>query len=260
VYHVPNTVETGEVFGSSDMRGLEVLQAALNQTATDEDLTLALMGLGVYATDEGGRPVNAQGQVTPWFISPGAVIENAKGLHRVEGVDDLQPFTDHVNRLEGYLGDASGATDAAKGRIQVQEAESGIALELRLAPTLAKAREKDKIILDVHGQMFYDLVNMWFPTFEQLNFSDVQVIPVLGDKLPVNRAAEVTLVNELVLGGILSAGSARKYLVTKGFSGMFDPAEGDLVLAEKAANAAAEGGAALAQREQEEIAGGEEDA
>lgn len=259
VYHIPNTSEVGEVFGSSEMRGLEVLQAALNQSATDEDLSLALMGLGLFATEEKGSPTDAAGNAVPWYIAPGAVLENAKGLHKVEGLSTIAPYTDHVNRLEGYMGDASGATDAAKGRMEVAEAESGVALQLRLAPTLARASEKDDIIKDVHGQMFYDLVNMWFPAIEAINFADVSIVPTLGDKLPVNRVAEAELVSGLVLANILSTASARTYLTTKGFTGMFDPKEGELVLAEKVATAAAEGGdSALADREGEEL-GGEPD-
>lgn len=259
VYHIPNTAEVGEVFGSSEMRGLEVLQAALNQSATDEDLALALMGIGLYATDEAGAPVNASGVATPWYISPGGVIENSKGLRRVEGITTLVPYTDHINRLEGWMGDATGATDAARGRIEVQEAESGIALQLRLAPTLTRAEEKDQIIKDVHGQMFYDLVQMWFPAYEDINFTDVRVFPVTGDKLPVNRVQEAELVNGLVLAGILSAASARTYLATKGFTGMFDPREGELVLAEKVATAAAEGGdSALEGREGDELEDGDQ--
>lgn len=245
VYHIPNTAEVGEVFGSSEMRGLEVLQAALNQSATDEDLALALMGLGLYATDEAGSPMDNTGKTIPWYIAPGAVLENAKGLRKVEGLSNLAPYNDHIARFEGYLGDASGATDAARGRLEVQEAESGIALQLRLAPTLAKAAEKDNIILDVHRQMFYDLANMWMPAFESKNYASLSITPKIADKLPVNRAAEVQMVNELVLGGIMSAGSARKYLESKGFGGMFDPREGDLVLAEKTVLAAAAGGNGL---------------
>lgn len=256
VYHIPYRAGTGETFGNSPMRGLETLQAGLNQSLTDEDLALALMGLGVYATDEAGSPRNAQGETVAWQIYPGAVIENAKGLRKVEGLTGLQAYNEHVGRLEGYLADSSGATDAARGRIEVDEAESGIALQLRLGPTLALAEEEDQIILDVHAQMFYDLVQMWFPAFEQKNFTDVTVLPVLGDKLPVNRAAEVEMVNSMVVTGILSAGSARQYLATKGFVGMFDPREGDLVLAEKVANAAAEGGdSSLEDREAQEQAG-----
>jgi len=242
VYHVPNRPESGAVFGTSPMRGLEVLQAALNQSATDEDLALALIGLGVYATDEAGSPRDRDGNAVPWFIYPGAVIENAKGLRMVEGVRGLDPYNQHIGRFEGYMADASGATDAARGRIEVQEAESGIALQLRLAPTLSLAEEQDAIVLDVHRQMFYDLVQMWFPAFEQLNFTDVTVQPILGDKLPVNRKAEVEMVGALVLGGILSAASARQYLAKKGFTDMFDQREGDLVLAETVSRAMAESG------------------
>jgi hypothetical protein len=256
VYHIPHRPETGEVFGTSPMRGLEVLQAGLNQGMTDEDLALALMGLGVYATDEAGSPRDAQGNLTTWAIYPGAVIENSKGLRKVEGLTGLQPYTEHLGRLEGYMADATGATDAARGRIEVTEAESGIALQLRLGPTLSLAEEQDQIILDVHAQMFYDLVQMWFPAFEGMNFTDVTVLPALGDKLPVNRKAEVDMVNSLVLTHILSAGSARQYLEKKGFTGVFDPREGDLVLAEITAEAAAAGGdTSLEDRAAQEQAG-----
>lgn len=240
VYHVSNGQEgQGGTFGSSEIRGLEGLQAALNQSVTDEDLALALMGLGVYATDSAGSPTDGQGNQVDWFIYPGAVLENAKGLRRVEGLSTVQPYTDHVSRLEGYLADATGATDAARGRLEVAEAESGIALTIKLAPTLAKAEDKDQIIVDVHNQMFFDLVQMWLPTYDHINVMDVRVFAVLGDKLPVNRQSEADLVSGLVLNHIMSAGSARNYLVTKGFTGMFDPQEGELVLAEMVAEAAA---------------------
>lgn len=258
VYHVPNRPEVGETFGTSPMRGLETLQAALNQSITDEDLALALMGLGVYATDEKGQPTNDRGEVVSWPIYPGAVIEGAKGFHKVEGLTSVQPYTDHMGRLEGWMADSSGATDAARGRLEVQEAESGIALTLKLGPTLALAEEQDTIILDVHRQMFYDLVQMWFPAYESYNFTDVVVVPQLGDKLPVNRAAEVRMVNEMVLAGILSAASGRAYLAKRGFGDMFDQREGELILAEKVALAAAEmGDQTLEGRENDELADGD---
>jgi hypothetical protein len=256
VYLIPNGLDLDNPpYGSSEMRGLETLQAALNQGVTDEDLALAMMGLGLYATDQPGGPQNTQGQDTDWFVYPGAIIQNAKGLHRIEGITSVAPYDSHLGRLEGYMADASGATDAARGRLEVSEAESGIALQLKLAPTLAKAKVSDQIILDVHAQMFYDLAMMWFPAFESLNFTDVTIVPVLGDKLPVNRAAEVEMVLSMVVGGLMSAASARAYLTKKGFGDLFDPQEGELVLAEKVANAAAEGGdSALDARAGEENA------
>jgi hypothetical protein len=255
IYHIPNGLDLrNPPYGSSEVRGLATVLEALNQSATDSDLALALMGLGVYGTTEPGAPINSQGVATDWFIYPGAVIANSHGLHKVEGITSITPYNDHIARLEGWLADATGATDAARGRIEVSEAESGIALTLRLAPTLAKADVKDRIILDVHNQMFYDLITMWLPVYEGKNFTDVTLKAVLGDKMPVNRAAEVELVNALVLTKIMSAASARKYLTSKGFGGMFDKQEGELVLAEASSIAVAEGGqeGALDARDEEE--------
>lgn len=255
VYHVPNGAETGEIFGSSELRGLEILQAALNQANTDEDLAIALMGLGVYATDSPGSPVTPDGTPRGWYLYPGAVIEDAKGLRRLDGITTLDPYTQHINRVEGYLADASGATDAARGRIEVTEAESGVALQLRLGPTLSKAAEKDIVIENVHAQMFYDLVMMWLPEFEGVNITDVRVFPQFADKLPLNRKVEAELTSNLVVAGILSAASARRYLGERGFDGMFDPAEGELILAEKVALAAAEGADPAVDRETNELTG-----
>lgn len=240
VYHVPFNQPVNEPFGSSMLRGLETLQAALNQGYTDEDLALALMGLGVYATDAAGNPTTPDGKATDWLLYPGVVLQNSKGLRRVEGITTVQPYTEHFGRLEGYMADATGATDAARGRLEVSEAESGVALQLRLGPTLSKAEIEDQVLLDVHAQMFYDLTNMWFPVYERQNFTDVRVYPVLGDKLPVNRKEEAALVQGLVLANILSTTSAQQYLRTKGFVNMFDEREPELVLAEIAARAAAE--------------------
>lgn len=255
VYHVPNG-GNGSDFGDSELRGLLVLQAALNQAATDEDLSVALLGLGVYATDEAGRPRAEDGTLSPWGIQPGAVIENSKGLRRVEGITTLEPYTDHINRLEGWMGDATGATDAARGRVEVAEAESGVALALRLGPTLAKAAVKDQHILDVFTQMFYDLTMMWAPLDPQEGvgpFQDVRVIPVLGDKLPLNRKAEVELWSSMVLAGLVSAATARKALMRYGFE--FDPSEAELMLAEKVATASAEVGDTAQDRENNERGG-----
>lgn len=253
VYHIPNGGD-GYEFGSSEMRGLLGLQAAMNQGMTDEDLALALMGIGVFATDEAAVTRDGDGNVVPLSMYPGIVIENAKGLRRVEGITTVQPYTDHFARIEGYMGDATGATDAARGRMEVTEAESGVALRIRLGPTLAKAGIKDRIILAVMTQMFYDLVQMWSPLdpMEGISpFLDVSVVPVLGDKLPANRAEEVTLWSSLVVSNIASAATARKALVKVGFE--FDPSEAELLLAEKVATAAAEGGDPAQDRATNEV-------
>lgn len=258
VYHIPNG-GNGFEFGSSEMRGLLVLQSAMNQGVTDEDLALAMMGLGVYATDEQAVVRNASGEVVQATMYPGILLQNAKGMRRVEGITSVQPYTDHFARIEGWMGDATGATDAARGRLEVTEAESGVALRLRLGPTLAKARIKDQIIEDVMAQMFHDLTMMWAPLDPlqgvegAVPFQDVRVYPALGEKLPVNRKAEVDLWSALVVSSIASAATARKALTDIGF--VFDPAEGELLLAEKTAAAQAAIGDPAADREDNERGG-----
>lgn len=241
IYHIPHNYEPQNPFGSSELRGLETVAAAVNQAVTDEDLALALMGLGVYATDQPGSPIDPQtGQPREWFIYPGAVIENSKGLRKVEGVSSVSAYTDHIDRMFGFMQKATAATDAAMGRVDVAVAESGVALALELAPMLAKAEEQDDVIADVHNQMFHDL-RAWLKAYEGVNIDDVTMLATFADKLPTNRKAEVELVAGLMstVPPVLSAASARAYLTKKGFGDLFQEGEDLLVMAEQQASAAA---------------------
>lgn len=241
VYHIPHQYEPQNPYGSSELRGLETIAAAVNQATTDEDLALALMGLGVYATDQPGSPIDpTTGKARDWFIWPGSVIENSKGLRKVEGVGDVSAYTEHINRMFGFMQQATGATPAAMGRVDVAVAESGVALVLELAPMLAKAEEQDDVIADVHNQMFFDL-RAWLKVYEGINIDDVTVLATFTDKLPTNRKAEAELVAMLMgtIPPILSAASARAYLAKKGFDGLFAEDEASLVALEQAAVAAA---------------------
>lgn len=257
VYHVPNFYEPGNLWGSSELRGLEVVAAALNQGVTDSDLALALMGLGVYATDQPGSPINPEtGAARDWFIYPGAVIENSKGLRKVEGINTLAPYDSHLGRVWAFMQEAAGANPAAMGKIDVQVAESGVALYLELAPILSKAEEKDRLIEDVHAQMFYDL-QRWLLVYEGINTTDVVMLPAFQDKLPTNRKAEAELVTGLMttIPPVLSAQSARNYLATKGFGEMFAEDEEDRVMVEMQQVASAQQGLdATGERAAEEVA------
>jgi hypothetical protein len=238
VFHIPNFDEPGNTFGSSELRGLERLIAALNQSYSDEDLTLALMGLGVYATKTTAPPRDKDGNQVPWTIYPGKVIQGAEDLRMVQGITSVVPYGDHIGRLIEEIGLASGATTAATGSVEVQVAESGVALALHLAPTVALANEKDQIIKEVMGQLFHNIA-IWAQVYEEVDFTEASVIPTFGDKLPANKKAEVDLVNALVLGGLMSRSTARIYLKEK--IGLSLPEnEGDLVLQEMSDIAQAE--------------------
>lgn len=214
VYHLKNFEEPQNPYGSSELRGFERIMGAVNQAMSDQELALALQGLGMYATD-GAGPVDEDGNDVAWQLGPGQVIENAINFRRIDGLGSIQPSKDHIGMLIDFLKEASASSDAAIGKVDVQVAESGIALMLQLGPMLAKAAEKDLEIIDVHTQMFYDL-KTWFQIYEQANFVDAEVIPILGDKLPANLKGEIENVSTLVASKIMSAQTARARLAVLG--------------------------------------------
>jgi hypothetical protein len=215
VYHIRNRTEPLNPWGSSELRGLERLLAGLAQAMSDEDMALALEGLGVYYTESAGQFKDSSGNVVDPQLVPGTILRGTK-LERVQGVGSLVPYGDHLQRMVQFCRESSGTPDAAIGKIDVQTAESGIALLLQLGPMLAKAAEADQQILDVHAQMFYDLVMGWFPAYEGYNFTDVTVLPVLGAKVPPNVAAVVAQTSSLVVAGIMSKQTARENLAAAG--------------------------------------------
>ena len=216
VYHFKNFDEGGNPYGSSEIRGFEKLMAGINQSINDEDIALALEGLGLYSTD-GGGPTDDDGNPTDWILGPGRVVENASNFKRVQGIGSVTPFQDHMKTLYAFLKEASGTPDAAIGNIDVQTAESGVALALKLGPILSKAQEKEQFLLDVLTQMFYDL-KAWFAAYEGVTLPpETSILPVFGDPLPVNRKAEVDLCVALVVAEVVSTMTVREHLSKFGF-------------------------------------------
>lgn len=240
VYHLKNGDPTLP-FGSSDLRGLESVLLAVNQTVSDEDMTVALDGLGVYATD-GGAPLDEDGNETSWIMGPGRVLTNANGLKRINGVGSVSPYGDHYNRIVDAVRMAVGASDAAVGKIDSATAESGIALLLQLAPILAHTRKKDQTIVSVHTQMFYDLC-FWLAVYEELDLlvanneqgelaPTVIITPTVGAKIPTNIRELVSRIIDLrsVDPPLVSMETAHRWLREAGV-GVADN-EMELILAE----------------------------
>lgn len=215
VYHIKNFEEPQNPYGSSELRGLERVMAAVNQAVSDQDLALALQGLGLYATD-GAGPVDEEGNDIPWQLGPGQVVENALGFKRIDGIGSVQPSLDHIGMLVNFMKEASATPDAAIGKVDVQVAESGVALLLQLGPMLAKAEEKDQEIIDVHTQMFFDLKN-WFLVYEGENFVEADVLPLLGSKIPINRDKEIQFVLDMIAAKVMSAQTGRERLAVLGY-------------------------------------------
>lgn len=231
IYHWKNNEETGNPFGSSELRSLERVIAGINQAVSDEDLALALAGLGVYSTNAGG-PVGDDGQPTSWFIGPGEVIED-ENFKRINGVQSITPSQDHIKYLESSIDSAVGITDVTRGQVSADVAESGVALSIRMAPTVDAADEKDLHIKSVFDQLLHDLKS-WFKAYEGIDFTEAEVTTVFGSKLPTNRAADMKELSELLAAGVISAEFYRTELQTK-FGYTFPPNMAQQIANEKAA-------------------------
>jgi hypothetical protein len=217
VYHIKNNRTPSEPFGSSELQGLEILCASVNQAITDQDLALVLEGLGLYFTTS-GPPVDEEGNETNWRIGPGWVVEGdaESDFKRVNGVGSVAPMLDHINKIESSMRESSGVPDIAIGSVDVQTAESGIALAFKMAPILAKNEEKELEILSVMDNMLFDITTMWFPVYEQLS-NAARAVSIVDDPLPINRKAVLDEVISLLSSDppLISAEYARTILSDK---------------------------------------------
>lgn len=218
VYHVKNFDEPANPFGSSEIRGFERIMAATNQAISDEELALALEGLGMYWTDA-PPPEDDDGNIINWRLGPGKVIEVPAGhsMNRVSGVSSVDSSQAHINAIVAAMREASAIPDVAVGTVDVSIAQSGIALALQFAPILAHTGEKDVSITEVHTQMFYDLQTQWFPTFEQMNMVGVDITPIVGDKIPVDRSQTFTELNDALDRQAISSAYYREQMKKLGY-------------------------------------------
>jgi hypothetical protein len=195
VYHFKNQPWQGEPFGNSEIRGYEAIQQRINQSATDEDVALALEGLGVYATDA-PAPTDDEGNELPWSIVPGRVVEVPSGtkFERVKGVSTVEPFQSHIGLMLESMYEASATFRATM--VDAKVAESGIALAIRFLPTMAKLEERDFFGTARLTQFWFDW-RSWHQAFEGDELpQDIKVI--IGDKLPTNKNDTLNVLNNLV--------------------------------------------------------------
>ena len=213
VYHTRNVDFGTEPFGISQIAGIETLIAALNQTASDEDISIALQGLGVFCTDS-APPKDSEGNETDWFISPGVVLEMKKEskFWRIEGISSVTPMQDHISFLRDAMDNSSGLSAVAVGKVDVAVAQSGIALRLEMAPVLAQNEEKEIELRSVLDVMTHDLVFMWLPLDGTKPAEDITVTNTFSDPIPVDRAATVKEITDLVTAQLMSKAFAIAYL------------------------------------------------
>lgn len=207
VYWFNNIDWESQLYGSSELRGLEFLEWAVSQGTTDTQMALALEGLGVYATD-GGRPVDDKGNEVNWEIEPGGVMEVPSGSYfrRVEGVGSITPMMDQLSYLEKKMFGAAGLTDVALGQVDIQTAQSGIALAIKFMPTLARIEHRDVAGVEILQQMWHDL-RFWFEAYDPTaQIPEVDIL-IAKSKLPPNRTETLNELNNMYDRQIIS----RKY-------------------------------------------------
>ena len=195
IYKWRNSPPQNSSWGMSQLSGLETLVFGINQSLSDEDLTLVMQGLGMYVTNASPpEDPNNPGVVTDWNVGPGQVVEvgTDQEFTRVTGVSDVSPYQNHMTFMdEKGLSESSGTPAVAIGRVDVAVAESGISLNLQMMPLLAQNAEKELEFITVIDQMFYDIVNMWLPAYEELQPNGVIVTCIFDDPMPKNRDAEI---------------------------------------------------------------------
>jgi hypothetical protein len=218
VYWFKNIDWQSQLYGSSELRGFVSLLQGVSQAATDEQTALALEGLGVYATDS-GRPVNDQGKEIDWVVQPARVMEVVSGSYfrRVEGLSTLKPFMDHIGYFESKLFESAALTDVALGRVDVQTAQSGIALAIKFQPTLAKIEERDNAGIARLKQLFFDW-KFWMAAYEnKFVGDDIRFDIGIGDKLPGNDTEKVNELNNMYDRGIISKKYYRQEMAKLGY-------------------------------------------
>jgi hypothetical protein len=215
VYHFRNRRRGGKAgrFGLSEMQGLESILAGIIQNTTDEDLAVALVGLGVYWTDS-GKSRNPAGEEVPWEIGPASVAELEKDgkFGRVPGITTVQPIQDHIESLKDSMRGANAAPQIASGTTQSSAEISGVALRIQFMPTLSANAEREAELASKLTQLLFDLHTMWFLVYEGWTPLQVQPGAMFGDPLPPDRTAVITEITTLTAAGIVSKEWAAGYL------------------------------------------------
>lgn len=208
IYHIKNGTSTSLPFGTSDLSGLETVIAAINQAVTDEDLAIALAGLGLYVTDSGAPDGG-------WRLGPTRVVEVGEGgkFEKLEGVETVVPNQTHIDYLEEHGYGTTGLNDIALGKSGANP-KSGIALAIEMAPLFDTAADRNLQINDVLSQMFYDL-KVYFDIYEGISLGDAIITSETdeGDLLPFDREARWKELMEGHAAGIFSTEFVHRKLI-----------------------------------------------
>lgn len=236
IYHFRNNARGGAIFGTSQIQGVETLLVGISQTATDQEIAIALQGLGVYWTDS-GKPRDAAGNETEWVIAPAGMLEVQEGkkIGRVNGITSIEPSLDHIGMLKNEARETTGTPALAVGLTPSERtASSGVALSIEMAPILVQNMEKELELAGKLNQFLFDLLNGWLPAYEGWAPNGVTVKAEFENPMPIDRKAIVEELERMVLAKVLSAQTARQILTDR-LGYVFPSDEGDLINTEASA-------------------------
>lgn len=207
IYHFRNNRRGGLAgrYGISELQGLESLLAGAIQNATDEDAAIALLGIGMYTTTS-GRPRDAQGKETEWELAVGTVLEleeNAE-FSKVEGITSVTPMQDHIGYLASAGREAAAIPSVAAGSLDPNNPASGVALAIQFLPILTKNMEKEAELNSKLTHLLFDMTQMWFPAYEGWNPVAAEPSVTFGSPLPVDRAAALKEIIDMVTAKVVS--------------------------------------------------------
>jgi hypothetical protein len=213
VYHFKNIRRGSHPFGISEIQGLETLINGVNQTATDEDIAIALQGLGFYWTDS-GKPRDEHGNEVDWVVAPAtmAEVEPGRKIGRVEGATNIESSQRHIDMMKREMQETSATPQIAVGRVDVSVASSGVALAIEMQPILAKNAEKELELAGQLNHLLFDLLNAWLPTYEGFNGQGVEIEVEFSDPLPMDRAAVLKEILDMLTAKVISIEFAQQVI------------------------------------------------
>lgn len=216
VYHFRNGRNGDSIYGVSELQGIETMINGINQSTTDQELAVALQGLGLYWTTSGPAK-DENGEEVPYRISPGSMLdlEPDSAVGRLSGIGSVQPSMDHIKHLDNSAQQSSGTPQVAVGNTETNVVASGVALAIEMAPVVSKGEEKEEEHISKLTQMLFDLLTGWLPAYEGYTDNGTRILPAFDDAVPVDRAAVVSELNTLVTAKIISAQTARDVAAEK---------------------------------------------
>jgi hypothetical protein len=113
--------------------------------------------------------------------------------------------------------EASATSKIAVGEIDVQTAESGIALAIKFLPTLAKIEYRDTSGVEILTQLWYDW-KAWVKAYENKDWLDTEIKISLGEKLPLDRSKRIDELNNMYDRKVISRQYYRTEMTALGYT------------------------------------------